>query len=124
MRAAREFVKAALTEHLPSAWRVVTTEDGLDRLDRLTVKVTNQNVRRSDAAPMGAYDNTVLLTLISPNSDFAKAEGELEDALEVLIEVVEEHFGTAWEEASKVQYTDSYMAWDIPLHIITSRKED
>ena len=123
MRAAREFAKATLTEHLPSTWRVVSTEVGLDHLDRLTVRVSNQAVKRAEAAPMGAYDSTLLLVLISPNSDLSQAETELEDALEVLIEVIEDHFGTAWDEASKVLYADDRMAWQIPLHVLTSRTE-
>lgn len=121
MRAAREFAVAELTKGLPT-WRVVSTEVGLDNLDRLTIRVSVQSVKRAEAAPMGAYDTTLLLTVVSPNSDFTQAEVELEDALDDLIPVIEDNFGTAWEEATKVLHEDR-LAWDIPLHIITSRTE-
>ena len=124
MKAAREFVTAKLTEHLPKNWRVIGHEANPDTLDRLTVLVSVTAVQREESAPMGAYDTTVTLTVVSPIQDnLAAAESELEDALETVVFVIEDNFGTAWDPASKVSYADRYLAWDVPVHVTTSRKD-
>ena len=124
MKAARKFVADTLREQFPK-WRVIDNHATVDALDRITVFVAVTAVGRSDAAPMGAYDTTVTLTLASPKADnVSAAEDELEDALEALVLVIEDHFGTAWDEATKVTFQNTYLAWDVPVHVITSRKDD
>lgn len=124
---ARTYVADTLRAALPKTWRVVDSETTLDRLSSITVRVSNQRIKRLDAAPAGAYDTTLMVTLISPNADFAKAEGELEDALDVLVEAIEDQFGTAWDEASKVLHGPDggpyNLAWDVPLHVYLSRED-
>lgn len=126
MRAAREFVAKTLREHLPADWRIVDRAAApVERVDRITVLVQTNAVRRAEQAPIGAYDTTVLLTLVHPNTDPAQAEPLLEDALEVLVLAIEDHLQTAWDEATKGLYQDTaHLAYGVPLHVITSRNPE
>ncbi|GAA2172419.1 hypothetical protein GCM10009846_10280 [Agrococcus versicolor] len=124
MKAAREYVARVLAEHLPKAWRVVDNENGSDVIDRITVRVRNQRVRRLAEASMGAYDHTLLVRVTSHLTDQARAERDLEDALPDLLAVIEDHLGAAWDEAEKVLDPDTQtLAWDVPVHVITSRED-
>lgn len=124
MKAARELVAAVLRKYLPATWALLDDESGVDVLDRVTVRVRNQRVRRAPDAPMGAYDHTLLVRLTSHQTDPAKAERDLEDALPDLLAVLEDHLGSAWDEAEKVLDPDTNtLAWDVPVHVITTRTE-
>jgi hypothetical protein len=124
MKAAREYVAKALIAHLPAAWRVIDNENGIDVIDRITVRVRNQRVRRAPDAPMGAYDHTLLVRITSHLMDQARAEVDLEDAMPDLIAVIEDHLGAAWDEAEKVLDPDTNtLAWDVPVHVITTRED-
>lgn len=123
MKAAREFVASTLREQFPE-WRVIDNHATPDALDRITCFVAVTSIARLADAPMGAYDTTVTITLASPKADnVAAAEDDLEEALEALVLCIEDHFGTAWEETNKVTYLNTYLAWDVPVHVITSRKD-
>lgn len=124
MKAAREHVAKVLAEHVPAKWRVLSNENGTDVLDRLTVRVNNQRVRREPSAPMGSYDHTLNVRIVSHLTDQARAERDLEDALPELLQVIEDHLGAAWDEAEKVLDPDTQtLAWDVPVHVITTRED-
>ncbi|WP_144719244.1 hypothetical protein [Agrococcus jejuensis] len=124
MKAAREYVAATLRDHLPKSWLVIDVESAPDTLDRTMVRVRNERVRRAADAPLGAYDHTLLVRITSHHDDQPKAERDLEDSLSDLLAVIEDHLGSAWDEAEKVLDPDTNtLAWDVPVHVITTRED-
>lgn len=128
---ARAYVAEQLMPHLPivdpkrpqpGQWRYYDYLVDPDVLDRLSLVVAATGVERLRDAPMGAYDHTVTITLVSPNADFEQAEDELEPALDDLITAIEDHLQLPWEPATKVLYRDRYLAWEVPVRVITSRE--
>lgn len=122
MASVREVVRDELRARVPRSWRIIDWQTEVDQLDSLTLVLSVSRMRRAAEAPMGAYDVTVTVTLVSPQSDnLRRAEGELEDALGELVPIIEDAFGMGWDEASKSLYAEKYLAWDIPVHYIASR---
>ncbi|WP_404311302.1 hypothetical protein LG314_07935 [Agrococcus terreus] len=120
---ARKFVTDALKEHLPT-WRVIDNHARPDALDRLTVFVATTDIARASEAPMGSYDTTVSLILASPKADnIAAAEADLEEALEALVQVIENELRLVWGPAAKTTLQETYLAWTVPIHVYTSRKD-
>lgn len=126
MKAVRELIDQTIVKHAPQ-WKVLADEAKPDVLDRITVRIFNQRVRRAPDAPMGSYEHTVNIRLVSHVTDVTIAETDLEAALDSLLEVIERHLaplGALWDEAEKVIDSDTQtLAWDIPVRLITSRTE-
>lgn len=122
--AARAFIAETIREHAPKAWRVVASHEELGTLDRITVVVSVSRIARAAEAPMGAYDTTALVSLVSPiEGNHDKAEAQLEEAIGDLLVILERKLGTAWEPAELRIFRDRNLAWDIPVHVITSRED-
>lgn len=123
MKAARIHVAEIMREAFP-AWRVIDNYERPDVLDRLTLLVSVTEIARERSAPIGAYDSTVTLTLVSPIAvNHPAAAAELEDALPDLLDAIETHLGSAWEPAKFGAYNDTYIAWEVPVHVILTREE-
>lgn len=124
LSAARTAVAGVLREHLPKSWRIHDDETVPDTLDRTTVLASITHVGRLPAAPLGAWDITVQLTLASAKSEnLPAAEAELLEHLGTLLAVVEDNMRTPWEPATKAMFAGRYLCWDIPLHVTINRTE-
>lgn len=122
--AARLYVANTIREHAPKGWSVVDTLENLDALKSVTVVVSVSRIARAAEAPMGAYDTTALVSLVSPITDnLERAELELEEHIGELLTILERKLGIAWEPAELRLFRDRNLTWDIPVHVITSRED-
>lgn len=119
---ARAFIEERVRPQLPKGWRYFDYPIDPDILDGPALVVATSGIERLAQAPMGSYDQTVTLTLVSANADFEQAEDELEDTLGTLIGLIEDHLQLPWEPASKVLYRERYLAWEVPVRVVTSRE--
>lgn len=84
----RTEVATYLTAHLPATWRVFPYATNLDGLTDPTVLVEQKKVEPAAAA--GLRTVTLEVTVTVPGEDLSKVEDKLEDALYILLDVLDE----------------------------------
>lgn len=118
---ARKELANTLKPLLPKAWRLVPYADNLDTLDRVVVMIKQTQIERLPAAPIGTYRTSFVVTVIAPQSDSEKAEDELDDGVHEVLSALDSINNSLWSSAEKVLFSDSNLAWDIAMQVVTRK---
>ncbi|MFC5930206.1 hypothetical protein D6T64_05640 [Cryobacterium melibiosiphilum] len=118
---AREQLVTALTAVIPRTWKLVPYQDNLDTLDRVTLVLKQSTISKAPAAPQGAHIVSYLLTLVTPETDAQKAELALDALVDELLFMLDGITWLTWDTATKVQFSDSNMAYDITVEALTRK---
>lgn len=119
MTSPRDAVKNIIAPHVPKAWKIVTSERSVDLTKSITVQIKQRQLIRTPAAPNGAHDIDFVLTITSPHEDVARAEDQLDGAVNVLVFALDDA-GIKWDEAKKVE-NEARLAYDITLTLTTQK---
>lgn len=112
----REGMSAALKPLLDEwMWRWIPEQREPDTLDAIAVIWKQSRITRLPEAPLGHVRVDGVLTVVSPKSDVAEAESQLDDAVTDLCIALDGIKGIAWTEARKVGVNDKYFGWDIDV---------
>lgn len=118
---ARTQLETELKKVIPRAWKLVPYQDNLDRLDRVTLVLKQNTIAKAAQAPQGAYLISYVLTLVTPEIGAQKAETALDDSVAELLTALDSITWLNWSLATKVQFSDSNMAYDITVEVITRK---
>lgn len=122
-RSIRELLADALTEVLPD-WRVYAYRTVPTNPRKPVLIVRQGNVRPTPQAPRLARDTDFSIALLVPETDPAKVEGAVEDALDVLLDALDAlpMPGLIFQEAQRATFDDKFQGYDVTL-TITNAKE-
>lgn len=109
----RDDLVGAVEEAVPASWRVIPYQDSLDITDTVTVMFKQLSIQPLPAAPRSAYRVNYVLTLVPAAMDPANAEADLDAAVVQLLAALNPLDWFAWEQANKVLFQSTYMAYDI-----------
>lgn len=115
----RDQLAAALKPLLPKRWKLIPYQDSLDEISQTTVMFKLMKMENLKQAPLSHYSFTFLLTVIEPGSDMQKVETALDDHVEDLWQLLD--MGLSWtapQEATKVFYGSSNLAYDITTEVV------
>lgn len=118
----REWLETALTPLLPSTWRIIPNQSGIQTIDQVVVVFKQTEIEPLTQAPSGTLSNKVIITIIDPNSDPKTAENALDDTVLELVSALDSLPGLNWSGAKKVIVNDTYLGWDITTTIISKKK--
>lgn len=108
----------------PRKWTVLDHDDNLTTLEKPTLILSLQRLRRHPAAPLGAMLAEFTLRLAVPSEDFRKREDQLDEAITELLFAIEQAGpSVGWDEAQKVLHRDLYLAFDVTLTVTLSRDD-
>lgn len=120
----REYITTQIRPHLPGRWQWVKEQRTPDTITLPTVIVKNVRIDRIEGYPIGHVQNTVVLTVLSPYTDPAAAEDDLDGHVHDLMVVLDGHTRIRFEHAEKVVTANgTYFGWDIRLTVITSKEK-
>ncbi|TFC94572.1 hypothetical protein E3T28_14820 [Cryobacterium sinapicolor] len=120
---ARQQLEAELRKLVPKTWKIVAYQDGLDTLDKVTLMLKQSAIEKAPAAPQGAHIVSYVLTLIDPALDAQKAEIALDASVDDLLFKLDGIQWLTWSRAEKVQFSDTNMAYDVTVEVITRKAE-
>lgn len=120
----RQDLDAALKPVLPTKWKLYGYADEIDPPLHPVVMIRQSKVERSPAAPSGIWQHTIAVFVMVPQTDPERAEDALDNALDTLIECIEDLSfpGLTWTGAERVT-AGNLPAYEISLTITTARKE-
>lgn len=118
-------VRAYLVEqlNLPAGWKVIPEQRFPETISATTVILQHTRIEPLPAAPIGHLRHEVTLSVLSPFTDIAKAEDDLDDAVAAIITNLDGHDQISWTAAEKTTHNDSYGAWNITLTVISSKEK-
>lgn len=98
---------------------VVATERSLDVVNKATALIRQKGVAKCPEAPLSHRNVSILLTIISGNTNADKAQDELDE----LVPAVLDYLDPKWPhgDAEAVGWTGEKLAYDIPLTIRASK---
>lgn len=119
-------VRAYLRDELglPSSWTVIPAQRFPETIARTTVVLQHARIERLAEAPVGNLRHEVVLSVVSPKTDIAAAEDDLDDAVTTLLSAIDGHASIGWTQAEKVMHQNTYPAWNVTLTVITNRTEE
>lgn len=107
---------------LPRHWRFITSEGMPDRIDVPTVTVRQYEIEKLPQAPTGAYRYNFTVQLLSPVTDTAKAEDQLDELLPELLLALDDIPYVLWTTATKTLVNDLYFAYGLTLSVLTTKE--
>jgi hypothetical protein len=120
-QAPRHALRAALKPIIPETWKIIPYQRDVGVLSQTIVMFKQGAIRPLPAAPIKALQVDMTATIVSPLSDTARAEDELDDDVLSLTFALDE-LGILWTEARKVLFNDSNLAYDIDIQLEASKK--
>lgn len=121
--APRHALDAALKPLLPVTWRIVPYQRNLDTLDTTTVMFKQNAMRHLPAAPLGAIQVDMTVTIITDLTDPEASEDAL-DADVLALVVAFDDLGILWTEARKVGWNEQHIAYDIDIQLEATKEEE
>ncbi len=116
----RQQLTADLKKALPKGYRLINHQDTVDALSGTLVVLKQQSVTKEPSAPQGTYRFSYVATVVTPNDDLSKAEDSLDDNLADVLFALDGLSYVLWTEAQKVNFNESYLAYDINLSVLTT----
>lgn len=109
---------------LPVTHRVITTEVGLDVIDRPVLRLSQRIIERHPIAPNSKHLVTFEARLYAPGIDPVKSEDLLDDLIEKFLYALNNLQPSgivAWQKAEKVMTEAGNLAYDVTLTISTDK---
>lgn len=122
----RDWVVDGVKPHLPGNWDVRPYTTGADSIERRTVFVALQSVRRLPEAPLRSHIVTYTVTLAVPSVDPGDADRSLDDLTVDLLHAIDMardddgHPILRWTNAERVVLFEQYRAVDVTVELITT----
>lgn len=102
--------------------RVIATERELDVIDRPTFVIRSRTIARAPQAPTSHRLVGVMGSLVSPHADLDKAQDQLDDLVDAVLDHLHTVPLTMPGEATSAGWTDSRLAFDIPITILAKKE--
>lgn len=118
MATIRKELTTALRPLIPRAWKIVPAQRNTDTINAVTV-VLKQTTVTPHPAQQVYYLTRMIVTLIDPHTDIAAAEDALDANLERLITSLHQIPIVRFNSATKVNYNDTNLAYDVEIEIDT-----
>lgn len=115
----RDRLVDTLREIVGAGVAVIPYADNLDVLERPTILVKQQTIQRLAQAPAARLRIDFVLTFISPASDPAAAETELDQWVPQTLADLEPETWLSWETADKALYSPLNLAYDVTVSALT-----
>lgn len=121
----RALVAGYLAPIIPDTWTVVPhTVTTVNTLAAPTVFIEHSTIVPAPEAPSGHVHNTVVVTVLSHHTDYAKAEDAIDSDVLHLIEQLDDQDAIGWTRAEKIAMKDTYLGWAITLTFITATETE
>ncbi|MBH0054482.1 hypothetical protein I6E74_09925 [Salinibacterium sp. SWN139] len=118
----REQLADAITPLLPSTWKIVPNQVGVETLSKVTVVIKHLQMSKFPEAPIGHLQHELTITIIDPHTDQVRAENALDDSVLELVTALDSIPGLIIKLAKKVFTDETYLGWDVEITTF-SRKE-
>lgn len=116
----RSTIADGLRSVLPSKWKVLPYLDDIDSPLNPVVMIGQSSVTKTPAAPLGARDLSLVARVVVPPTDPSKVDDGLEEALDTLLDSIEELSGSGlrlrWDSADKA-IESNLPAYDVTLTV-------
>lgn len=125
MAYSRHAVAAALTDVLPTTYKVVPDPRSLGELDpskSCYVQIVRQRIRRAPANPLGDYQESFEVWVIEPNVDPANSEDNLDDKLQEVIDAIDSIRWLGWTSAERRIHKSEHHAYMIAVEAFTDKE--
>lgn len=120
----RAQVAALLAPYLPGTWAVKPhTVKSINTLTKTTLYIEHTGIDPLAAAPVGHVQNTVVATVLSPLTDYAKAEDALDADVLTLVTSLDGSDTLGFVRAEKTEVIETYLGWAVHLTAITQKEE-
>jgi len=122
----RGWVMQSLKPLLPRGWDLIPYSRTPESIEKTTVLVGLQNITRLPEAPMSSHVTEYVVTVVSPASDLAQADADLDDDIADLLHAIDNARDDkgfpvlAWTRAERRVYGDFNLAFDITVSVITT----
>lgn len=120
-QAPRHAFAKALKPLLPRKWQIIPYSRNVDTLSTTMVMLKQQKIEPHPAAPLAMHTIGFTVTVVTALTDTAASEDELDDSVVALCHALDE-IGVAWEDATKVLFDDTHLAYDISVQITSSKE--
>jgi len=116
----RQAVADLLQPIIPAGWDIRPhTVKKVLTLSRPTVYVEYTTTEPAPEAPIGHLHDSVVVTMLSHLTDYAKAEDALDTDVRTILAALDAHDRLVWTKAEKVEVADTYLGWAITLTFIS-----
>lgn len=115
-KSVREWLEDELTPLLPTAWKIIPNQVGVETLSKVTVIISHLAIRKLADAP-SYMENDVTITILDPHTDQVRAENDLDDNVLELATALDSLSGLIFQSANKVFAAETYLGWDIKVSI-------
>jgi hypothetical protein len=122
MAGPRNTLVTLLTPLLPAGWKIVRTEEALDKAVKPVVILKQSRIQKSEVAPLGWHEIFFTVTVLSPLENRTRAEDQLDTLVNTTIHAIDECESLLWTSAEKVLVSEKYIGYDINLSLV-SKKE-
>ena len=119
----RNDLAAALKPLLPPKTKIVDVPRGLDGVEvtRPVVMLYRERVQKAPNG-IGSYLNTFALWIVSPNVDPSRAENQLDQMLDDVVEALDQLLWLNWSNAERSTFGDSQApAYKIDITAISNK---
>lgn len=117
----RQYLDQVLTAGLPAGWRVIPFDDN-PTTSGLTVMFHRASARALPQAPNGTWESTMTLYVLTPQQVGEPALDALDDALDVVLMVLDGVDGLTWSEARYTTLADTYPTFQITAQVRTKKE--
>ena len=123
MATIRDSLIAEIKKIVGRTVHVVPYQDSTDTLSAKTIIVKQERIQRLPEAPSGQLRIDFTITFVSPATDPAKAEGDLDKWVpEVLADFTMSWF--SWTDATKVVFNEQNLGYDVSAFVLTTLRND
>lgn len=117
----RQFLDQVFTAELPDEWRVIPFDDN-PTISGLTVMFHRASARPAPQAPNGTWESTMTIYVLTPQQVGEGALDALDDALDVVLDVLDGVDGLTWSEATYATLSDTYPTFQITAQVRTKKE--
>jgi hypothetical protein len=117
----RQFLDEVFNTALPDGWRVIPYDDS-PVISELTVMFHRASARALPQAPSGTWESTMTIYVLTPKQDGEPALDALDDALDVVLMVLDGVDGLTWSEATYTVLADTYPTFQITAQVRTQKE--
>ena len=117
----RQYLDQQLTAGLPAGWRVIPFDDS-PTVSGLTVMFHRSSARALPQAPNGTWDSTMTIYVLTPQQAGESALDALDDALDVVLGVLDGVPGLTWSEATYNVLSGTYPTFQITAQVRTQKE--
>ena len=118
----KQLIEEAFTGTPLEGIKVVTSDRAIDRPTKPFLVVASRGWARFPAAPMTYLNAQLVVKIVSPNQDLDKAEAQLDDIVPEVMNALDRKATIAWTEATKSDWGDSLLSYELPITVITSKE--